>query len=511
MIDTRHYQNLLERFIWLSLGGMAAFILGFFIFSAILLYSMPDEGPFYIANNAWYTLPPLLFSVLMLLGSNTVFKRKDINLRASLAYYGTLLPLAFIAALYPRDSGAYLLLFITLIIPPLLWRFIKNVLTLLSVSLNSILLYVVTLFHEFNQTTYIFYPDFLIKPNFLCFAAALVLFIVLVMYYLGSNYHGHEKSLLSVKKETQRILNKVLPELRTSETKYANLVENSDAIIFSLNDEGQIKSISNNVHHRLGHQPGMLLGEKLQTLVQAEGEFVIEYVDALIDDALAGNKVTNAALSFRHGHRPEPVEMQLTLHLSNSNELLGKISSKEEDRALDFLLSERQRFTVDNYLQNAEILSYHLTDSINRYLTQTEVVSIRMSLREILINAIEHGNLEISFEEKTQAVTEARQLELIQERQKDENLQNRHVHIDYLLTSDMLIYRVRDQGRGFDHKKFFAKNINSANEQGLGHGRGIKMAFHSFDRVNYNEAGNEVTLIKHLPGSGISGSQKAKS
>jgi anti-sigma regulatory factor (Ser/Thr protein kinase) len=57
---------------------------------------------------------------------------------------------------------------------------------------------------------------------------------------------------------------------------------------------------------------------------------------------------------------------------------------------------------------------------------------------------------------------------------------------------------VRDEGSGFDH----ASHIYSRQQAFLGdHDRGLTLMRTFMDGVTFNEAGNEVTLIKRRPKS----------
>lgn len=55
------------------------------------------------------------------------------------------------------------------------------------------------------------------------------------------------------------------------------------------------------------------------------------------------------------------------------------------------------------------LLKRYVTAILNlpKYLDKKTTNTIKLGLREIIINAIEHGNLNIGFEEKTQATTMA--------------------------------------------------------------------------------------------------------
>ncbi|MEO5350963.1 MAG: response regulator [Magnetococcus sp. YQC-3] len=112
---------------------------------------------------------------------------------------------------------------------------------------------------------------------------------------------------------------------------------------------------------------------------------------------------------------------------------------------------------------------------------------------EILLNAIEHGNLGIGYEEKTNLLAKGvweseinHRLTLPQHREKMVEI---FVNHDTIGTS----FRIKDQGKGFDWKQYINFDPRRATHT---HGRGIAMAkYVSFDLLEYHGKGNEVSLF----------------
>ena len=148
---------------------------------------------------------------------------------------------------------------------------------------------------------------------------------------------------------------------------------------------------------------------------------------------------------------------------------------------------------------HAEILSQKLTERLNRYFPSTVVNTIRICFREILINAIEHGNLGISFDEKTRAIEQGDYMQFLLARQKEPRFADRRVLVDYLINGRMLLFRVTDEGNGFDHGSFLERAKNDPFLSMLEHGRGIIMTKNVFDSVVFNDEGNQVILTKRIP------------
>ncbi|MBF0462259.1 MAG: response regulator [Magnetococcales bacterium] len=112
---------------------------------------------------------------------------------------------------------------------------------------------------------------------------------------------------------------------------------------------------------------------------------------------------------------------------------------------------------------------------------------------EILLNAIEHGNLGIGYEEKTRLLAAGgweaeinRRLALPQYRRK---------MVEVLLERDLAgtLFLIKDQGQGFDWRKYVKFDPRRVTHT---HGRGIAMAqYVSFDRLEYRGQGNAVALF----------------
>ena len=136
--------------------------------------------------------------------------------------------------------------------------------------------------------------------------------------------------------------------------------------------------------------------------------------------------------------------------------------------------------------------------NVERYYDPKKINILRIALREIILNSIEHGNLNISYSGKTDAIENGNYFEFISERQNDPRFRDKKILIEYALTPREVSYTIRDDGNGFDHISMRGNALIDANENLLAHGRGIAMTVNAFDEVLYNEKGNEVKLIKYF-------------
>jgi phosphoserine phosphatase RsbU/P len=114
-----------------------------------------------------------------------------------------------------------------------------------------------------------------------------------------------------------------------------------------------------------------------------------------------------------------------------------------------------------------------------------------VGLTELLVNAIEHGNLGITYEEKS-ALLESGELDAeIARRLALPELSTRRAKVTFRREADRITTTIEDQGSGFDWRAF--EEYDPARAFDL-HGRGIAIARSlSFDRVVYDEVGSTVT------------------
>ena len=161
-----------------------------------------------------------------------------------------------------------------------------------------------------------------------------------------------------------------------------------------------------------------------------------------------------------------------------------------------FLEGASGSFVIDNDLQavplyagiGATILSQRGLISPDRKM------HLQLALIELIINAIEHGNCAISYEEKSRVLESGiTSVELIAEKCKDPEIQAKRVFFNWDIKPDKSTFVIRDQGNGFDVKAYLEK-MKTQSDYSL-HGRGIKMAATLFQKLKYNAKGNQVALI----------------
>ncbi|MDR1588116.1 MAG: ATP-binding protein [Treponema sp.] len=122
---------------------------------------------------------------------------------------------------------------------------------------------------------------------------------------------------------------------------------------------------------------------------------------------------------------------------------------------------------------------------------------LQLALSELIVNAIEHGNCGITYDEKTMGMENGFSVvELVMERCKDPLIKKKKVEFLWDIQAGRTAFTIRDEGKGFNVKAHLRK-IAGQDVMSL-HGRGIKMASMLSTELKYNDKGNEVTLLlKH--------------
>ncbi|HOM30028.1 MAG TPA: SpoIIE family protein phosphatase [Deltaproteobacteria bacterium] len=150
---------------------------------------------------------------------------------------------------------------------------------------------------------------------------------------------------------------------------------------------------------------------------------------------------------------------------------------------------EHKTLVFPNEIEN---LPYLINQAVlNAPVVCRDVETLKMALSEILINAIEHGNLEITMEEKASAVKKGAFEKLVHRRLADPRLSSRRVTLEVFMDEDRLEYVVTDEGRGFDYRKEVDPDPNAH----IGSGLGIQIARAFFHEVRYEGEGNRVHLV----------------
>ncbi len=204
-------------------------------------------------------------------------------------------------------------------------------------------------------------------------------------------------------------------------------------------------------------------------ILQTEGDEYIDagaqyYISKPLDKALLITVVDSAVrhqISYKH-------RVKNRIGLALMKEATFEFKTIHEAHALASLLSE-------NYPEPYKVIT---------------------GLTELMVNAVEHGNLAIDYAEKTVFTVQGTHNQEIQQRLNMPEYKDRYVTVQFELLETMIIFTVKDQGAGFDWEKYMEFDPARLMDP---HGRGIAISNKlSFDELEYKGTGNEVVARLHL-------------
>lgn len=118
---------------------------------------------------------------------------------------------------------------------------------------------------------------------------------------------------------------------------------------------------------------------------------------------------------------------------------------------------------------------------------------IVMGLSELLVNAVEHGNLEIGYDEKGRLLQNRTWKREVEKRLATPGFGDRVATVEIERTDAGMVFTIRDQGRGFEPTPYLEIDPSRVMD---GHGRGIAMArLLSFDDLRYEDGGRRAIAI----------------
>ncbi len=125
---------------------------------------------------------------------------------------------------------------------------------------------------------------------------------------------------------------------------------------------------------------------------------------------------------------------------------------------------------------------------------------VSTALDEALVNAMIHGNLEVSS--KLRDADDGKPYrEQIRERRGLAPYRERRVFVQLTTTRDEACFVIRDEGPGFDPTGI-PDPCDPANIEKVS-GRGLLLIHTFMDDVRHNDRGNEITMIKRRKASSV--------
>ncbi len=160
------------------------------------------------------------------------------------------------------------------------------------------------------------------------------------------------------------------------------------------------------------------------------------------------------------------------------------------------LVSEDRHFLFRSDELDIPSLMRHLTERLVPlgFATDQNVDVVAMAFHEALVNALEHGNLELDSDLKGDLLSENDPyMELRAKRLGDPAFAARTVDVETLLEMDRFELRITDQGPGFDVSSVGSPEDAAHEDRHCG--RGLPLIQLVMDEVSFNEEGNQIHMV----------------
>lgn len=193
----------------------------------------------------------------------------------------------------------------------------------------------------------------------------------------------------------------------------------------------------------------------------------------------------------------KPIRFETLVQLLNKYEENVK-SMVQRDEIRRMVFHRELELSMGNKLEMvADVVSY-LVEEASPWISKNERFGVQLGLYELIVNAIEHGNLAVTFQDKNKLLQDSlhRYQDLIKKRLVDPVLASRRVTIRFSLKEDHLEWLISDEGIGFDWYAIPSPLEGTLDDKV--NGRGIYLARFQFDELKFLGAGNKVLLTKKL-------------
>ena len=184
--------------------------------------------------------------------------------------------------------------------------------------------------------------------------------------------------------------------------------------------------------------------------------------------------------------------LRLVLHTAKSKKELGPI--------LPYLKRGNMEFVFKTADMSSDKVSLYLATHLGEmgFIEGYRISTVALAFNEVLINAVEHGNLELPvnyFIEGAESDDKESLADLKNQRLKDPRYADRNIVVRYSFENNETSVTISDEGRGFDTARVEQFLAGDGQTMDDGIGRGLVLLKYAVDRVTFNRTGNEVTLL----------------
>jgi CheY-like chemotaxis protein len=169
-------------------------------------------------------------------------------------------------------------------------------------------------------------------------------------------------------------------------------------------------------------------------------------------------------------------------------------ADRQQQKLQECLTRTENYYELDNDTELVPALVGQLQQVLARMKICDELDRIRVgvALQESLINAIQHGNLEVPSALREQG--EHLFQDLLRQRSQQAPYGRRRVHVLVRATPSEALFLIRDEGPGFDPGMLPDPTDPDNLEKATG--RGLLLIRTFMDEVRHNSLGNQITMVK---------------
>ena len=235
--------------------------------------------------------------------------------------------------------------------------------------------------------------------------------------------------------------------------------------------------------------PGMTGLELISSIHKSHSHIPVILMTSKGNEEIAVEALQSGASSYV----PKRV-LAMTL-VETARRVLTSVHEHRKHSELMNRLGERtETFVLENDVNLLMAMSRHfqsvLADSWT--LDRTDRLRTGTALEEALLNAMYHGNLEVSSELKEQ--DHQAFYALAEERRNSAPWIERRIYVRTILNPQEATFIIRDDGKGFDPNTL--PDPTDPENLVRPFGRGVMLMRAFMDDVSYNAVGNEVTLTR---------------
>ncbi len=243
---------------------------------------------------------------------------------------------------------------------------------------------------------------------------------------------------------------------------------------------------------------------------------IVNFADDKLDIEELFNAIKSDSWLFTSGiivicESPQALRKSELIHGTNTLSLIKKTSVKSHLPHVLTIIGQNRHMLFQGVigadLGNNISASFRLNNStveadvfvnlISNYLYNINRIDagqkdqLMFVLHEFLINAIEHGNCEITFDEKSAWLEKGLEIhDLHAKKCEDSEIEKRKVVLEYHIHDRHTAFKIIDEGKGFNWRKV-PDHMKDSGELVL-HGRGIVLCQSMTQNLQYNDKGNAI-------------------